>query len=93
MAPLLEPSPGTLEALEDEFSRRLAPHLRAIVRESKRSLFDDSESNSLVELAGRIVELHTKLKVEETKAYLVATKCLLAYLQSMHGENSNETGA
>jgi hypothetical protein len=93
MAPLFEPGPGTLEALEEEFSRRLAQHLRAIVRGAKRSVFDDGKSSPLVELGCHVVELRLKLHAGETNTWRVAREFGLAYLQFSHDGKSDDPAA
>jgi hypothetical protein len=87
MTALFEPGLGTLEALRREFGRRMPPHLRAVARGATTKLFDGNAgdgSNSLVALAGRIVELRSTLHADETTIDRVAKDYLIAYLQFTH---------
>jgi hypothetical protein len=84
---LFEPGLGTLEALRREFARRMPQHLRAVTRGAKTGLFDGKVGdggNSLVALAGRIVELRTTLHVTEAAIDRVAENYLMGYLQIAH---------
>ena len=92
MTALFEPGIGTLEALRREFGRRMPPHLRSVARGSTTKLFDGNVgdgSNSLVALAGRIVELRSTLHTEETAVDRVAKDYLMAYLQFAHSTGTD----
>jgi hypothetical protein len=91
MPPIFEPTLETLDAMEREFSKRLAHRLHAVLRGSTKQLFDEGVSDSLLELGGRIVNLSNTLKAEQTAIGLVAKHYLMAYLSEKHGGDPTES--